>query len=105
MEGYGMYEELELTENQLKLAKKVYMAIRKAGKAGVDFWDNYGTLACYNAKKIQLPRPDKGFSISTLKHNNLIYEETLKTFFAGNADDELFTEKITDGHNPPQTVN
>ena len=90
-----MHEDLELTEHQLKLAKKVYIAMRKAGKAGVHFWDNYGKLDCYNSKKIKriYPPANRPFSktdINIQEHTNITYYEDLKNFFAGNADDDLY---------------
>ena len=52
------FEECVLTPAQLKAAKRVYAAIKAAGKLGVGFWDNYGTLECYNSTKITMPVPD-----------------------------------------------
>lgn len=80
---------LELTDKQLKAAKVVYKAMREAGKLGVYFWDNYGTLQCYNAKKITLPVPDDKSEFS-LRDYDPTYYEILKNYSAGNADDELF---------------
>lgn len=80
---------LELTETQLKAAKAVYKAMREAGRLGVCFWDNYGTLQCYNSKKITLPVPDDKSEFS-LRDYDPTYYEMLKNYSAGNADDELF---------------
>lgn len=49
---FDTYDELKMTDEQIKSAKAVYRAIRKANKLGVTFWDDYGTLSCYNDKKI-----------------------------------------------------
>ena len=87
-----MYENLELTEHQIQLAKKVYTAIRKAGKAGLNFWDDYGNLSCYNSKKITHPVPDEQHKINIREHKNVVYWENLNNFFAGNADDPLFAD-------------
>ena len=82
-------EEFELTSDQLKAAKAVYRAMRKAHKLGVIFWDNYGAMQCYNSRKISCPVPDSSYEYSLLD-NNVSYYEPLKNFQAGNADDELF---------------
>jgi len=82
-------EKLELTDKQLKAAKDVYKAMKAAGKLGVYFWDNYGTLQCYNSKKISLPRPDASRDKS-LQEYDPTYYELLNNFSSGNADDELF---------------
>ena len=82
-------DNLELTPEQLKAAKKVYKAMREAGKLGVYFWDNYGTLQCYNGKKISLPVPDNTNEISICDFDPTYYE-MLKNYSSGNADDELF---------------
>ena len=82
-------DNLELTDKQLKAAKDVYKAMRTAGKLGVGFWDNYGTLQCYNAKKISLPRPDNNCNKS-LQDYDPTYYELLNNYSSGNADDELF---------------
>lgn len=83
------HEELELTKKQLNAAKSVYRAIRKAGKLGVHFWDNYGTLQAYNVEKISCPVPDKEYDIS-LQDVDPTYYEVLNNFHAGNADDDLY---------------
>ena len=82
-------DDLQLTSEQLKAAKKVYKAMKIAGKLGVYFWDNYGTLQCYNAKKISLPVPDDTNEIS-IRDCDPTYYEMLKNYSTGNADDELF---------------
>jgi len=82
-------EKLELTDKQLKAAKDVYKAMKAAGKLGVCFWDNYGTLQCYNSKKISLPLPDDSHEKS-LREYDPTYYELLNNFSSGNADDELF---------------
>ncbi|HSH52511.1 MAG TPA: hypothetical protein VK982_12375 [Bacteroidales bacterium] len=85
--------DLELTEVQLKAAKAVYRAMRKASKLGVVFWDNYGTLQCYNARKITTPVPDESKEIS-LDENDPTYYERLDNFISGNADDPLFFDRV-----------
>lgn len=86
---------LDLTSLQLKAAKKVYAAMRAAGKLGVEFWDNYGTLTCINADKVTIPYPESGSNkrdSGTYSVNDYdpTYYENLKNFYAGNSDDELF---------------
>jgi len=87
-------KDLGLTKEQITAAKKVYAAMRKAHKLGIDFWDNYGTLSCYNNKKIKALRMDSGNG----KFNRLVsedyYYELLQNFFAGNADDPIYVEEI-----------
>lgn len=89
--------ELELTEEQQKAAQSVYRAIRKAGKLGVCFWDNYGTLTAYNSKRMTLPIPlvrrIPENAISMNEYDPTYYEE-LDNYFSDNADDELHYETI-----------
>ena len=85
--------DLELTDEQLKAAKAVYRAMRKASKLGVHFWDNYGILQCYNGNKITCPVPDENKEIS-LYYNDPTYYEILDNFTSGNADDELFFDLV-----------
>ena len=99
--------ELQLTPEQLKAAKKVYSAIKAAGKLGVNFWDNYGTLTCYNSKKIEVPIMED--NVSWKERNNedvfiasnsgcdgdgylVLYWDMLDNFFAGNADDTFYAK-------------
>lgn len=93
------FEDLCLTDEQIKSAKAVYRAIRKAHKLGVCFWDNYGTLTCYNGKKITSPTPSPSDSRGdgySLRDNDVSYYEILPNmaFQAGNADDELFFKEL-----------
>jgi hypothetical protein len=85
--------DLDLTDEQIKAAKAVYRAMRKASKLGVVFWDNYGTLQCYNAEKITCPVPDSDKEISMWEHDPT-YSEILDNFRSGNADDELFYDRV-----------
>lgn len=86
------YEELELTKDQIKAAKAVYSAIRKAGKLGVHFWDDYGTFSAYNGNKIRRLAMDYENDRTDIEvhDNNLEYHETLKNYHAGNADDKVY---------------
>lgn len=84
--------DLGLTDEQLKAAKAVYKAMRKASKLGVAFWDNYGTLQCYNSNKISCPVPDSDREISLWEHDPTYWEQ-LDNYSSGNADDELFYDK------------
>lgn len=97
-------EKLSLTPDQLKAAKKVYAAMKAAGKLGVHFWDDYGTLSCYNDKKIQVPIMEDFLSYSEkcgdeyfeansgTEGHLVVYYENLKNFFAGNADDPYYAK-------------
>jgi hypothetical protein len=85
------FEELELTKEQIKAAKAVYSAIKKAEKLGVEFWDNYGTLSCYNGLKIDcIEMDDRRGGIPLSENENLVYYELLKNFHAGNSDDPIW---------------
>lgn len=88
------YEHLELTEEQLKAAKSVYRAMRKASKLGVQFWDDYGTLACYNGNMIRrMGMDEREPGVISIRDNpDIAYDEILDNFFPGNADDEVFAE-------------
>lgn len=84
-------EELQLTKEQLNAAKMVYKAMKIAGKLGVHFWDDYGTLSCYNANKIERLTMDyEVHSDIEIHENNIAYYETLKNFHAGNSDDRVY---------------
>jgi hypothetical protein len=85
------YSELELTKEQLKAAKEVYSVIKKAGSFGVHFWDDYGTLSCYNGYKIKSLSMDfESHSNIEIHEHRLAYYEQLKNFHAGNADDNVY---------------
>jgi hypothetical protein len=83
------FDECVLTPAQLKAAKKVYKAMLLAGKLGVVFWDNYGTLECYNGHSITKPASGLGMCYE-LSENPVTYSEDLNNFKCGNADDPLF---------------
>lgn len=84
--------ELQLTPEQKKAAKAVYKAMRDAAKLHVEFWDDYGTLSCYNGNKL------KGFQMHPVSESFVstehdpCYYELLKNFQAGNADDPRYWE-------------
>lgn len=86
-------EKLKLTDEQIKAAKSVYRAMRKAAKLNVQFWDDYGTLSCYNGNTVDhlvcddAPNYKDGVEIY---ENSIHYWEMLKNFHAGNADDHLY---------------
>jgi len=86
-------KELELTNEQLKAAKAVYRAMRKAAKLNVHFWDNYGNFQCYNGNKIKRPMPDPSREISIEDYDPTYSEETYN-FHAGNSDDPLFFDRV-----------
>ena len=68
--------------------------MKDAHKVGVAFWDNYGTLTAYNAKKITCPVPEdvrmREGMLSVTNDYDPTYYQMLRNFGAGNADDELF---------------
>lgn len=82
------FRACSLNHKQLKAAKRAYNAMRKAGELGVHFWDNYGTLECYNSLGIDKPAPDPSLPYD-LSENPVTYSEYLKNFHYGNADDPL----------------
>lgn len=87
---FETYDELKMTPEQIKSAKAVYRAIRKANKLGVSFWDDYGTLSCYNDNKIaRLNMEGNGINI---RHHDITYSEMLPKFYAGNSDDDIWAE-------------
>lgn len=92
IEDYIESGELEMTPEQIKAAKSVYKAMREAAKLNVQFWDDYGTLACYNGNKL------KGFQMHSVSDSFVStdydpqYSEMLKNFQAGNADDPRYWE-------------
>ena len=89
---FDTYDELKLTTEQLKAAKAVYRSIRKANKLGVAFWDDYGTLSCYNDRKIsRLNMEGNGVNI---REHDITYSEMLPSFEAGNSDDDMWAEAI-----------
>jgi len=87
------YEKLELTREQIQAAKSVYRAIRKAAELNVEFWDDYGTLACYNGNTIEcLEMDERGHSDIEIHENNIYYYELLDNFHPGNSDDRVYAK-------------
>lgn len=82
------FRACSLDRKQLKAAKIVYEAMRRAGELGVHFWDNYGTLEAYNSLGITKPIPDPSYPCD-LSENPVTYSEFLLNFHYGNADDPL----------------
>lgn len=94
-----LVDKLSLTPKQLEATKEVYKAMKKAGRLGVHFWDDYGTLTAYNSKKISVPHMEPGLSRADkageqyfpaecgTKGSEVLYYEPLNNFSAGNADD------------------
>ena len=87
-------EELTLTIEQIKVAKSVYRAMRKAAKLGIEFWDDYGTLGCYNGKKIKALHMDDNKGKFKILGDDEWYYEALNNFHSGNADDTIYVEPI-----------
>lgn len=90
-----MYDKYRLTDEQIKACKKVYRAMREAGKLGVQFWDMYGTLQAYNGKVFRgLSMDDipNGIQIINAEASELTYYETLSNFQAGCSDDDVWAE-------------
>lgn len=94
-------EELGLTPKQLVATKAVFKAMKAAGRLGVSFWDNYGTLTAYNAKKINVPVMEDMARIDMFENMFLasdgdgalvLYYENLRNFYCGNADDEFYAQ-------------
>lgn len=91
------FDSLCLTNDQKKAANEVFAAMKKAHKLGVAFWDNYGTLTAFNAKKIGLPTPDilsRRGGKHSLNESDVSYHKAVPNFYAGNADDELIYEEL-----------
>ena len=82
-----MFEDYSITGDQMKAIKNVEKAMKEAEKAGIHFWDNYGSFTAYNAKVIGCPVPDK--TVGPQLNYNHIYSLKVKNFHAGNADDQL----------------
>lgn len=87
--------ECGLTPEQLEAAKKVYAAMRAAKQCGVNFFDNYGTLECYNAKRITQPSTVEG--LYSVQGNNCTYTEKVSNY------DSL--QKLPDDKKPPLLFN
>jgi len=93
--NYEDFDELKLTKEQEKAAKAVYRAMRKAAKLNVDFWDDYGTLSCYNGNKIARLNMDGNIKGNvSIRDYCITYYEMLSNFYAGNADDDMWAEPI-----------
>lgn len=87
------FEKYELTEEQLKAAKAVYRAMRRAAKLNIQFWDDYGTLSCFNGNKIKAIQPDKHDAPNAIDIRNeydVTYNERLTNIHNANADDDLY---------------
>jgi len=93
-----MYEKYRLTDEQIKACKKVFKAMREAGKLGVQFWDMYGQLTAYNGNVFERLNTDEGFNSPTgIKLTNcdageLLYSETLTNLRSASADDDVWGE-------------
>jgi hypothetical protein len=90
------YEKYALTDDQIKACKKVFAAMRAAGKLGVQFWDMYGTLTAYNGNVFSRlhmhPEPNSIEVTDNCEATELIYYEHLDNFSAGCADDRIWLE-------------
>lgn len=84
-------DDYRLTKKQIEAAKAVEIAMNKAKKMGVCFWDNYGNLTAYNGNKIQQPIPDKNYSEKL--DDDKVYVLSIDNFGAGNADDQLYVKR------------
>jgi len=84
-------EAIAFTEAQNKAIKAIDIAMRKCDKLGVAFWDNYGSLTAYNAKKITCPDVTETgeFGYESIDYYEYITEVYSRNFHAGNADDPL----------------
>lgn len=90
-----MFEEYALTEEQIKACKKVYSAIRAAGKLGVNFWDMYGTLTAYNGnvfERLSMTPKKNAIQITNCEAEELTYSERLDNFYPGCSDDDVWAE-------------
>jgi hypothetical protein len=90
-----MFDKYRLSDEQLKACKKVFKAMKEAGKLGVEFWDMYGTLTAYNGKvfeRLSMNDIDNGIQINNCEGEELTYYENLKNFSAGCADDNVWAE-------------
>ena len=83
------FKKCSLSAAQLKAAKAVYKAMKSAGKLGVHFWDDYGTMRAYNNRAITMPVPEAAGHYD-LSENPVTYYEVLSNFHNGNADDSLY---------------
>ena len=90
-----MYEKYKLTDDQIKACKKVFKAMKGAGKLGVQFWDMYGTLTAYNGKvfkRLSMDDIPNGIQIVNAEGSELTYYENLSNFSTGCSDDDVWAE-------------
>lgn len=90
-----MFDKYKLTEKQIKACKKVFKAMKEAGKLGVEFWDMYGTLTAYNGKvfrRLSMTDIPNGIQIINAEGSELTYYEPLSNFQAGCSDDDVWAE-------------
>lgn len=90
-----MYDKYKLSDEQIKSAKKVYKAIRNAGKLGVEFWDMYGRLTAYNGNvfsRLHMEERENTIQIINGEGEELVYSEPLNNFSAGCSDDNVYAE-------------
>ena len=90
-----MFEKYSLTDEQIKACKRVFKAMKDAGKIGVEFWDMYGTLTAYNGNvfvRLHMDDIKNGIKITNCEAEELTYSEELKNFSPGCADDHVWAE-------------
>lgn len=90
-----MYEKYKLTDEQIKACKKVFKAMKEAGKINVQFWDMYGTLTAYNGKvfsRLHMSPEPNSIQIVNSEASELTYYENLKNFAPGCSDDDVWAE-------------
>lgn len=90
-----MFDKYRLTDEQIKACKKVFKAMKEAGKLKVQFWDMYGTLTAYNGKVfigISMDDIDNGIQIVNAEGEELTYYERLDNFSPGCSDDNVWAE-------------
>ena len=90
-----MYEKYKLTDEQTKACKKVFKAMKEAGKLNVQFWDMYGTLTAYNGNvfsRLHMDDISNGIQIVNSEGEELTYFEHLENFAPGCSDDDVWAE-------------
>lgn len=87
--------ECGLTPQQLEAAKNVYAALKAAKESGVTFFDNYGTLECYNAKRVAKVSAVQG--LYSVKENNCTYSEKVENYTS--------LQSLPDDKKPPLLFN
>lgn len=93
-----MFEKYSLTDEQIKACKKVFKAMKDAGKIGVEFWDMYGALTAYNGNvfvRLHMDDIKNGIQITNCEAEELTYSEDLKNFSPGCSDDHVWAELKT----------